>query len=197
MLALVSCAIPNGARVTLDTPETAVRHMESAFAGDDVDAFLFTLSEETLAKYETKILVAWEDVREMFYFRDVKVTGEEAYKPEYENPGATSDYVFPKRGKPARKVRARIEVDGKHYDEDFLFVQEIDPPRDNTMDSPYIRVRDETIPRHEHPTPDRYATEREDARSRTHWRLIYPYYPFQSRSKLARDLMNKLGGEER
>lgn len=190
-----SCAItPETTDRNFTTPEDSLSRMQQAFAGDNVMDFLSTLSEETLAKYETKILAAWSEVREQLYFlqHDLHVVEVRPHDPHHADARATSDYVFPREGRIAQRLRARIVVDGKTYEEDFLFVEETDEAPANTTGSPYVRVRDETIPRIHHPTPDRYTVAGPDEAARTHWRMVYPYFEFQSRSALARDLMEKM-----
>ena len=194
------CSISPSTTGPLKNPEDVLTRMKSTIDADDKFGFMDTLCEETLNKYENGIILAWDEVREYFYFStdDVTVLNiEKAVDIKYEDSNAPSDYVFPCQDKPAWEVTVSINYEGKKFEEKFLFLEEIREAEANTQDSGFIKLRDEYFRKEDHPTPKRYLKDGLSVEERTNWCLVYPYYEFeyQRDSKLALALIKKMQEE--
>jgi|GEM_PF-3173621 len=181
------------------TPESSVDAMQQAMRDDDVGTWLGTLAIPTRRKHETLILQGWSSVRDALSFLQGNVEIAEVQMLESfalsDEKATDSNWVWPDADAPVARVRVVVEIDNEKLFEDFLFIKEVDPAPSNSSGSPWVRVglRDEATAMH--PDPEEVQVDESPEETRINWRLIYPYYPYQSVSKLAPKLTQTLTGE--
>jgi hypothetical protein len=183
-----------GPRPQLTDPDVSVRVMRDAFEKDDVALFLHTLSRPVLREYnEHLIRVGWSDIRPRVgeFVEDARVVEVEDVHALPVDPSASRSYVWPVES--ARLRRVRITVGDVH--EDFLFTLEVDAPPPAARQARGFWVGDGYYVRTEHPSPQTYLTEDSPESERTHWRLVFPYHPYQHNGRLSARLQAQLAQE--
>ncbi len=192
-LLFMNCSTPGNHYPTPQATLAAGRH---AIQEKKALAFLDILSVETRQKHETTFLLGWKEVQDLFSFlaEDVEIAelDQDYTLASFSDEDIPEEYVWPTPHKPSFRLRLKIPYKGQIYWEDFLFVQEVDPEEKNTKNSQWIQVGLHEYLRSQHPTPYRYQTPGKSLQERTNWRILYPYYPFQSKSKLAATIVQEL-----
>ncbi len=194
-LACASCAT-TGARPVLRTPEDALDAMRGAYARDDSGLFLHTLAAETLKRYsEYTIRLGWSELRPHLgkLVEDAKVVEVKDYVTPPRDGQASDTYVWPREG--LRVKRVRLSVRGS--EEDFLFVSEVDPPPEKSKQAAGIWIGGHWYTRREHRALNAYAEDDVPEKDRTHWRLVFPFYPFQKEGKIAALLQQEISRERK
>ncbi|MCA8940367.1 MAG: hypothetical protein KDB07_11185, partial [Planctomycetes bacterium] len=180
-------------------PENALEAAQNALSEDKKLSFISTMSRETLDEHAQKIEFGWTEIREHFAFlkSDMHVVEDELFVPVWssERPeDVDRNFVWPDQdnAKAVRRVRVAFSYDGEDFEEDLLFVQEVDEQDANAEDSPWIRIGEQWYLRERHPNPERYRDLGRSLEERTNWRLVYPYYPFHQESKIAVKIVEAL-----
>lgn len=192
-LLATACSI-TGTR-QLKNPQTTVGVMRDAFNENESSLFLHCLSKPVLDQYSEHIIrIGWSDIRPAIgeFVESAEVVKVEDYKAEKYDPLVSEDFVWPAEG--ARLKRVRLKVDGGT--EDFLFTQEVDPPPANSKQARGFWIGDRYIVRTEHGSPQSYLEDNSPKSERTHWRLVFPYHPFQSHGLLTAKLQTKMANVE-
>lgn len=188
-LMATSCApVP---KTKFASPADTLEGMRRAIDTDSPLLFMSTLSAEALDQHGTAIRLGWNEVRERIVFLkdELAILEDATFVPSGRQnfpPDVDEAYVWPdyRVERPYRRLRLRIPFDGEVFEEDFLFVRELDDPEVNTDQSPWIQVGDQWYLRDFHPNPERYAGKEGTLEERTSWRAVYPYFPFQRGSRL-------------
>jgi hypothetical protein len=189
--ALLAVACSSGPRPLMDEPEVTIDTMRAAYDENDVGLFLHTLGRPVLKVHsEQMIRIGWSEVREPLgeFVKSAKLVEVSDYPREQPDVLAPAEFVWPL--KDARLKRVRLTVDGAS--EDFLFEREVDPPAEDSKQARGFWIGDRYFVRTEHISPDTYLVEDSPEESRTHWRLVFPYYPFQRQGELTRKLQDKM-----
>lgn len=187
-----SCA---ATETSWQTPEAAIEGIRNSVREDRRLEFLGSLSLPMLREYEHAILLGWPEVRGQFGYlaEGARVESVEPVKPMLagypEAKAAGDEWVWPDAGTEAVRVRLAVTVDGEAVTEDLLFVRELLPEREGTEGSRRIRVGEQWFVRERHPNPHRYAAPVEGPQYG--WKLLAPYWPYQSGSRLAHILQNR------
>ncbi|MCC6575594.1 MAG: hypothetical protein IT462_17580 [Planctomycetes bacterium] len=195
LLALLACSCVSGKRPVLREPRDSLDAMRAAFERDDSGLFIHTLASPVLKRYsEYVIRLGWGEIRPnigglVARARLVEVEAYTTVQPD----DVGGSYVWPKGGVEGK--RARLQVDGEW--EDFLFVHEVDPAPENAKQATGFWVGDRYYIRREHDSPETYMTEDAPEKDRTHWRLVFPYYPFQREGKLGLKLQQEMARERK
>jgi hypothetical protein len=139
---------------------------------------------------ESAVRIGWSEVRPSIgrlveRARVVEVADTRTQAPDVL---VSPEFIWPEADRPAKRLR--LEVDGVR--EDFLFVREIDPAPEQSSEAEGFWVGDRYFVRREHPSPRTYLTEESKEADRTHWRLVFPYYPYNREGRLARLLQDEL-----
>lgn len=193
--ALLAAACTTTARPQLKRPETAIEVMRDAYRENDSGLFLHTLSRPVLKEYsEHLIRVGWGEIRpKVGAFVDAaEVVSVSEYRAIQPDPLVPADFVWP--DKDAKLMVLRLRLDGE--EEDFLFEQEVDPAPEQSKQARGFWIGDRFVHRNEHPTPQTYLREDSPEEDRTQWRIVFPYYPFQSSGPLTRKLQEQLASEK-
>ncbi|MCC6463987.1 MAG: hypothetical protein IT463_01455 [Planctomycetes bacterium] len=192
--ALTACA--SGPRPLLDSPDAAVTAMRDAYRQDEPGLFLHCLSRPVLKVYSEHVLrVGWSEIRPRV--GDLVAAAEVVSRDSYQAPQPLplplppEGCVNPEAGLPLLRVRLRVQ--GR--EEDFLFQREVDPAPPAARQAAGFWVGDRYFVRSEHPSPQTYLFEDSPEEGRTHWRLVFPYAPFQQGGELTRLLQEKLAAE--
>lgn len=181
-------------RPTLVDPEETVDVMHDAYLEDDPGLFLHTLGRPVLREYSEHLLrVGWSDIRPRVgeFVEGAEVVEVEDFEPVASDPLVDPAFVWPDDGAPLARVRLR--VDGRQ--EDFLFQQEVDPPAELSKQARGFWIGDSYYVRTEHPSPATYLVEDSPEDERTHWRIVFPFHPFQHNGELTRALQQRLADE--
>ncbi len=179
----------------LQDPHVAVMTMRDAWEKDDVGLFLHTLSQPVKNEVsEHAIRIGWSDIRPHVgnFIRDARVIDTTDYRAAPRDAAVPREFVWPGDG--ARLRRVRLEVGS--LQEDFLFQQEVDPPEQGSRQASGFYVGDKYYVRGEHRSPETYLVDDSPEEGRTHWRLVFPYYPFQQAGPLTHKLQQQLAGEQ-
>lgn len=195
-LALFLGACQSTPKPVLTTPEETVGAMRRAYNEDDSSLFLHCLGAPVLREIsEHTIRVAWGEIRP-------KVGGlvEKARAIEVSNYQVPTGAPMPAKGfvRPAMDAPAKVlvlEVDGKR--ERFLFQREIDPAPETAKQAKGFWIGDRYFMRSEHPSAETYLVEDSPEKDRTHWRLVFPYEPFQRNGELTIMLQQTLAAEKK
>jgi hypothetical protein len=190
----VAFGCASGPRPQLTDPEVTVRAMRDAFEKDDVALFLHTLGRPVLREYnEHLIRVGWGDFRPRVgdFVEGARVVEIEDVQPLPHDPTASRSFVWPAES--ARLRRVRIAVGEAH--EDFLFAREVDEPPATARQARGFWVGDRYFVQTEHPSPATYLTDDSPEAERVHWRLVFPYYPYQHNGQLSTRLQAQLAQE--
>lgn len=180
-----------GPRPVLREPRDTLGAMETAWAKDDVGLFLHTLSAPVLKRYsEHTIRLGWSELRPHLgpLVEQSRVVEVKAYSMPGRDLAAGDNYVWPHEQ--ARLMRVRLEVRGA--EEDFLFMQEVDPAPEGSRQAPGVWIGDRYYTRREHRALQTYAAGDVPEKDRTHWRLVFPYYPFQKDGRIAALLQEEI-----
>lgn len=138
--------------------------------------------------------IGWSEIRpKVGSFIDAATVVEVAdYRAGRPDPLAPAGFVWPEDGAPLMRLRLRLQGE----EEDFLFQREIDDPPANAKQSRGFWIGDRYFVRTEHPSPDTYLQEDSPESERTHWRLVFPYQPFQRKGPLTYRLQRELNSEK-
>lgn len=197
LLALFAAGcVGKGPRPVLRSPRESLDAMRAAFERDDAGLFVHTLGAPVFKRYsEYVIKLGWGEIRPRIgaLVARAKLVEVCDYTTPLPETDISPDYVWPGAGLDAR--RARLQVDGEW--EDFLFVREVDPAPENAVQAKGFWVGDRYYVKREHDSPETYMTEDVPEKDRTHWRLVFPYYPFQREGKLGRLLQAEFSRERK
>lgn len=192
--ALLATSCASSQKPVLRQPEVAVTTMRDAFDKDDVGLFLHTLGRPVLKEYSEHIIrIGWSDIRPHVgsFVQSAKVV--EVADHAREKPAASAQgFVWPNEG--ARLKRVRLSVDGTT--EDFLFELEVDDAPETAKQARGFWIGDRFFVKTEHNSPETYLVDDSPESDRTHWRLVFPYYPFQREGQLTRKLQDQLAAEK-
>lgn len=195
-LLLLAACVGGGPRPLLREPSDSLDAMRAAFDRDDSSLFIHTLSAPVLKRYsEYVIRLGWGEIRPRIgaMVKRAKFVSIADYRTPDPVPGVGGDFVWPKSGLDARRVRLAVDDDW----EDFLFVREVDPPPEDAAQSKGFWVGDRYFVRREHDSPQTYLTQDVPEKDRTHWRLVFPFFPFQRHGKLGRLLQDEMSRERK
>lgn len=188
---LLASACSVTARPRLTEPRTSIDVMRDAYREDDPSLFLHTLGRPVLREYSEHMLrVGWSEIRPRVgaFIDRAKVVEVTDYRAPRPDPLAPAGFVWPDDGAPLMRLRLRLDND----EEDFLFQQEIDDAPPTAKQARGFWIGDRYFVRTEHPSPDTYLVEDSPEAERTHWRLVFPYYPFQREGPLTWRLQQEL-----
>jgi hypothetical protein len=192
---LLTVACSTGPRPVLSNPEVSVGAMRDAFEQDDVGLFLHTLGRPVLREYSEHVIrIGWSDIRpRVGEFVDGARVVEIVDVPSGEHADFASlptprGYVWPEPTAHLRRVRLAV---GDDY-EDFLFALEIDPPPPTAKQARGFWIGDRYFVRTEHSSPQTYLVDDSPEAERSHWRLVFPYLPYQQDGKLTIRLQEQL-----
>lgn len=191
---LLASACSVTARPRLIEPRTSIDVMRDAYREDNPSLFLHTLGRPVLREYSEHMLrVGWSEIRpRVGAFIDAATVVEVAdYRAPRFDPLAPKGFVWPDDA-PLMRLRLRLDDD----EEDFLFQQEVDDPPPTAKQARGFWIGDRYFIRTEHPSPDTYLVEDSPELERTHWRLVFPYYPFQQQGPLTARLQQELNTEK-
>lgn len=189
-LPLSACAV-TGKRPVLRTPEDSLSAMRQAWADDDSGLFLHTLAADTLKRYsEHTIRLGWSELRPHLgsLVEQAKVAAVSDYLTPGRDRAAPDAYVWPQANTRAKRVRLRL----RDVEEDFLFVQEVDAPPEKSRQALGVWIGSRWYTRREHRALNAYAQDDVPEKDRTHWRLVFPFYPFQKDGKIAALLQQEI-----
>lgn len=192
-LLCAACSV-SGARPVLRTPEDSLSAMRGAYANDDPGLFLHTLAAQTLKRYsEYTIRLGWGELRPHIgkLVEEAKVVGVHDYSTPARDGLASDTFVWPREGLRAKRVRLSL----RGAEEDFLFLSEIDPPPEQSKQAEGIWIGSRWYTRREHRALFAYADQDVPEKDRTHWRLCFPFYPFQKDGKIAALLQQEIARE--
>lgn len=192
---LLAAACSVTARPRLIQPRTSIEVMRDAYREDDPSLFLHTLGRPVLREYSEHMLrIGWSEIRPRVgaFIDRAEVVEVNDYRAPRPDPLAPPGFVWPDDGTPL--MRLRLRLDGE--EEDFLFQQEIDAPPTNARQSRGFWIGDRYFIRTEHPSPDTYLDVDSPEAERTHWRLVFPYHPFQRQGPLTARLQQELNTEK-
>lgn len=191
---LIASACATVERPVLRTPQTTVDVMREAYDEDNASLFLHTLGGPVKDKYsEHMLIIGWGDIRPLVgdFIESAEVVSVDDYDGTRFDPLVPVDFVWPRDGAKLKKVR--LSVDGE--EEDFLFEQEIDPPAERSKQARGFWIGDRYYVRTQHHSPGTYLVGDSPEDERTHWRLVFPYHPFQSDGALTRRMQQRLARE--
>jgi hypothetical protein len=194
-LSCASCAT-TGARPVLRTPEDSLGAMKSAYEHDDSGLFLHALASETLKRYsEYTIRLGWSELRPHLgkLVEDAKVVEVKDYVTPARDGQASDTFVWPREGLRAKRVRLAV----RGAEEDFLFVSEVDPPPEKSKQATGVWIGGHYYTRREHRALNAYAQDDVPEKDRTHWRLVFPFYPFQKDGKIAALLQREIARDRK
>lgn len=194
--ALLLCACASGPKPILASPDVTVGSMREAFFRDDASLFIHCLGSPVLGSYSEHMLrVGWSEIRPQVgsFVEKAKVASVDEYRAPALEPLPPEGFVRPSRD--AALKRVVLEVNGKR--EEFLFQREVDPAPETAKQAKGFWVGDRYFVRSEHPSAETYLVEDSPEKERTHWRLVFPYEPFQRNGELTRMLQEKLAAEKK
>ncbi|MBE7492303.1 MAG: hypothetical protein HS108_11175 [Planctomycetes bacterium] len=170
--------------------------MREAFFRDDASLFIHTLGSPVLREYsEYTLRVGWSEIRPQVgsFVEKARVVSVADFRAPALEPLPPPGFVRPTPGA-ALKV-AVLELEGRR--ERFLFQREVDPAPETSRQATGFWVGDRYFVRSEHPSAETYLVEDSPEKDRTHWRLVFPYEPFQRDGELTRMLQDKLATEKK
>lgn len=185
------CACTSTPAPVLDTPEAAVECMRRSYAQDDSSLFIHALSSPVTREVSTHtIQVGWSEIRPLVggFVERTRVIEAAKYVAPSAGPPPARGFVRPTPD--AALMRVVLELDGKR--ESVLFQREVDPAPPTAKQAKGFWIGDRYFVRTEHPSAGTYLTEDSPEKDRTHWRLVFPYEPFQGGGELSRMLREKL-----
>ena len=193
--ALLSAACTVTTRPLLKDPETTVDVMRRSYHDDDAGLFLHTLGRPVLREYSEHLLrVGWSEIRPKVgeFIDRAEVISVNDYAREKPDPFAPADFVWPEEEAKLKVVRLKLDDE----EENFLFEQEIDDAPENTQQAKGFWIGDRYFVKTEHPSPNTYLEGNSPEAERTHWRLVFPYYPFQKNGPLTARLQETITNEK-
>lgn len=191
---LLSTACTSTTRPVLKDPQTTIEVMRASYREDDSGLFLHTLGRPVLREYSEHLLrVGWSEIRPHVgeFIDRAEVVSVNDFGSQKPDPLAPADFVWPEEDTKLKVVRLRL--DGE--EEDFLFELEVDDAPENTTQADGFWIGDRYFVKTEHPSPKTYLTEDSPEAERTHWRLVFPYYPFQQSGPLTARLQQTITNE--
>jgi hypothetical protein len=194
--ALLICSCATTPRPLLDSPRAAVECMRQAYENDEPSLFIHTLSAPVLTEVSSHtIMIAWSEIRPRVgeLVARAKVLEVADYRAPVLEPLPPSPYVRPQQDRAL--MRVVLEIDGKR--ESFLFQREVDPAPPTARQAKGFYIGDRYFVKSQHPSPETYLVEDSPEKERTHWRLVFPYEPFQQDGALSRMLQEKLAEEKK
>lgn len=182
-------------RPLLDSPQAAVDCMREAYNSDNAELFIHTLSSPVLTEVSSHtITVAWSEIRPRVgeLVAKAKVVDAADYVAPPLEPLPPKHFVRPTRDHAL--MRVVLELDSKR--EAVLFQREIDPAPPTAKQAKGFWIGDRYFVKSEHPSAGTYLVEDSPEQDRTHWRLVFPYEPFQQDGELSHMLQQKLAEEK-
>lgn len=176
----------------LREPADSVAALRRAFYEDDANLFLHCLSRPVTKTYSEHLLrLGWSELRPQLgaMIEGAEIVNTAEYTWIEADPLAPEGYVWPRKHAPLAQLR--LAVDG--VEEDFLFTREIDEAPENSRQSKGFWIGDRYFVASEHPSPKTYLTEDSPEEDRTHWRLVFPYFPFQQDGGLTAGMLKVMG----
>jgi hypothetical protein len=189
--AILLCACQSTPRPLLDSPQSAVDCMRDAYNNDDASLFIHTLSAPVLTEVSSHtIIIIWSEIRPRVgeLVARAKIVEVADYTAPVLEPLPPANFVRPTRDR--KLMRLVLELDGKR--ESVLFQREVDAAPPTAKQAKGFWIGDRYFVKSEHPSPDTYLVEDSPEKERTHWRLVFPYEPFQREGELSRMLQQKL-----
>lgn len=193
LLLLGACA--TAPQPLLDSPATTVDQMRVAFDEDDPSRFIHCLARPVLREYSQHTLrVGWSELRPLVgdMVTDARVLSVEDWPMPIQEPLPARGYVRPVHGAPLRRMVLQV---GKRT-ESFLFQREIDPPPETAAQSKGFYIGDKWFVSTEHVSPRTYLVDDSPESGRTHWRLVFPYEPFQAGGAITRLFQQRMAGDQ-
>lgn len=169
--------------------------MRSAYREDDAGLFLHTLGKPVLREYSEHIIrVGWNEIRPGVgeFIERAELVEIEDYRERERAMNVPADYVWPEDGAPLKRVRLRL--DGQ--EEDFLLELEIDDAPETSKQATGFWIGDRYYVKREHVSPKTYLTDDSPESERTHWRIVFPYHPFQNQGPLTARLIDSLTNQK-
>lgn len=182
-------------RPQLTEPETTIEVMRNAYAKDDAGLFLHTLGKPVLREYSEHIIrVGWSEIRPRVgeFVERAEIVETDDYTPGERDLNVPADYVWPDDG--AKLMRVRLRLDGE--EEDFLLEREVDDPPENTKQADGFWIGDRYYVKREHVSPKTYMEGDSPESERTHWRIVFPYHPFQHNGPLTARLVDTMANQK-
>lgn len=192
---LLATACTTTTRPLLTDPQTTVGVMRDSYHEDDAGLFLHTLGRPVLREYSEHLLrVGWSEIRPKVgeFIDKAEIVSVSDYEAIQADPLAPVDFVWPDDQIDLKVVRLRLDGD----EEDFLFAREIDEAPENTRQAQGFWVGDRYYVKTQHPSPKTYMEGDSPESERTHWRLVFPYYPFQKNGPLTARLQETIAGDK-
>jgi hypothetical protein len=194
LAALLATACANGPRPLLSDPEVTVAAMRDAWEKDNVGLFLHTLGRPVLKEYsEHRLRLGWSSIRPLVgdFVSSARVVEIADYPAQPLTEYASGSWVWPEPGAPLKRVRLISEGEV----EDFLFALETDDPPEQAIQARGFYIGDRYYVRTEHMSAATYLFVDSPESERTHWRLIFPYQPFQLDGPLTQRLIDRMGAD--
>lgn len=169
--------------------------MRDAYEQDDAGLFLHTLGKPVLREYSEHIIrVGWGEIRPSvgaFVERAEFVEAVE-YREGERDLNVPKDFVWP--DKDAKLMRVRLRLEGE--EEDFLLEREVDDPPEQSKQAIGFWIGDRYYVKSEHVSPKTYEFEDSPESERTHWRIVFPYHPFQQNGPLTARLIETMSNQK-
>ena len=168
--------------------------MRDAYREDDAGLFLHTLGKPVFHKYSEHIIrVGWSEIRPSVgsFVEEAEVVETEEYRESKRDVNVPSDFVWPDDD--AKLMRVRLRLDGE--EEDFLLEREVDDAPEQSKQAIGFWIGDRYYVKREHVSPKTYLTEDSPESERTHWRIVFPYYPFQHNGPLTARLIDTMSNQ--
>lgn len=188
---LVATGCVTTPRPQLTEPEKTIDAVRDAYQQDDAGLFLHTLGKPVLREYSEHIIrVGWGEIRPRVgsFVEQAEVVSVEDFREASRDVNVDPGFVWPDDR--AQLKRVRLRLDGK--EEDFLLQQEVDDAPEQSKQADGFWIGDRYFVKREHASPKTYLTEDSPEDERTHWRLVFPYYPFQNNGPLTAMLQKTL-----
>ena len=180
----------------LRTPQDSLSAMRSAYEQDDVGLFLHTVAAPVLKRYsEYTIRLGWDQLRPQVgkLVAESKIVEVSDYVTPGIDAAAPPENIWPKDGVRGKRVRLGV----KGAEEDFLFLQEVDPPPQGSKQASGVWIGDRYFTKREHRSLGTYVSNDVPEKDRTHWRLVFPFYPFQKDGQIAALLKQEIARERK
>lgn len=194
MAGLAAAACTATARPVLDQPDTTVTVMREAFDKDDVGLFLHTLGRPVLKEYSEHIIrIGWSDIRPHVgsFVENTRVVEVTDLPRAGVAPRPPNGFVQPREGAALKRVRLAVG----DLEEDFLFELEVDEAPLDSKQARGFWIGDRYFVRTQHRSPQTYLIQDSPEEERTHWRLVFPYHPYQKQGALTAKLQQQLSAE--
>ena len=151
--------------------------------------------QSVLREYSEHIIrVGWGEIRPRVgaFVQQAEVVETEVYREPQRDVNVPAGFVWP--DKDASLMRVRLRLDGE--EEDFLLEQEIDDAPEQSKQAVGFWIGDRYYVKREHVSARTYLTDDSPEEERTHWRIVFPYHPFQKNGPLTARLQDTLSSQK-